>query len=169
MNIDDIKKISLVKRNLWFDFGTGAGGDIFSLAGEMSGETDFLRQADYIAEKMRLPVANPYKPSPSFLLSPPARTTSTCRSPIRSRWKSCPTATKSPRARPSSCASRLSPKEIKPTHSTQSATSCMTANASSNSLTVPYWSITTECFSKAKPSASTTPPTHPMLTNSLWL
>lgn len=41
----------------------------------MSGETDFLRQADYIAEKMRLPVAssserrfasakNPYKPTP---------------------------------------------------------------------------------------------------------
>lgn len=50
------------RKNLWFDFGTGAGGDIFSLAGEMSGETDFLRQADYIAEKMRLPVAKPYKP-----------------------------------------------------------------------------------------------------------
>ena len=100
MNIDDIRKISLVeflnqlgyqptgrdskglwfyapyrserkpsfhvnpRRNLWFDFGTGAGGDIFSLAGEMSGETDFLRQADYIAEKMRLPVAKPYKPTP---------------------------------------------------------------------------------------------------------
>lgn len=30
----------------------------------MSGETDFLRQADYIAEKMCLPVANPYKPTP---------------------------------------------------------------------------------------------------------
>ena len=39
-------------------------GDIFSLAGEMSGETDFLKQADYIAEKMRLPVATPYKPTP---------------------------------------------------------------------------------------------------------
>lgn len=50
------------RKNLWFDFGTGAGGDIFSLTGEMSGETDFLRQADYIAEKMRLPVAKPYKP-----------------------------------------------------------------------------------------------------------
>ncbi len=49
-------------RNIWFDFGTGAGGDIFSLAGEMSGETDFLRQADFIAEKMSLPVAEPYKP-----------------------------------------------------------------------------------------------------------
>ena len=100
MNIDDIKKISLVeflnqlgyqptgrdskglwfyapyrserkpsfhvnpRKNLWFDFGTGAGGDIFSLAGEMSGEADFLRQADYIAEKMCLPVAKPYKPTP---------------------------------------------------------------------------------------------------------
>ena len=100
MNIDDIKKISLVEflnqlgyqptgrdskglwfyapyrserkpsfhvnpnRQVWFDFGTGAGGDIFSLAGEMSGETDFLKQADYIAEKMRLPVATPYKPTP---------------------------------------------------------------------------------------------------------
>lgn len=100
MNIDEIKKISLVEflnqlgyqptgrdskglwfyapyrserkpsfhvnpnRQVWFDFGTGAGGDIFSLAGEMSGETDFLRQADYIAEKMRLPVAKPYKPVP---------------------------------------------------------------------------------------------------------
>ena len=78
MNIDDIKKISLVEflnqlgyqptgrdsKGLWFyapyrseenrrsmsihgkicglTFGTGAGGDIFSLAGEMSGETDFL-------------------------------------------------------------------------------------------------------------------------------
>lgn len=100
MNIDDIKKITLVeflnqlgyqptgrdskglwfyapyrgerkpsfhvnpRKNLWFDFGTGAGGDIFSLVGEMSGETDFLRQADYIAEKMRLPVAKSYKPTP---------------------------------------------------------------------------------------------------------
>lgn len=51
------------RRNLWYDFGTGAGGDIFSLAGEMSGETDFLRQADYIAEKMRIPVAKQYRPT----------------------------------------------------------------------------------------------------------
>lgn len=51
-------------KNLWFDFGTGAGGDIFSLAGEMSGQSDFLRQADYIAEKMQLPVAKPYIPMP---------------------------------------------------------------------------------------------------------
>lgn len=51
------------RRNLWYDFGTGAGGDIFSLAEEMSGETDFLRQADYIAEKMRIPVAKQYRPT----------------------------------------------------------------------------------------------------------
>ena len=51
-------------KNIWFDFGTGAGGDIFSLAGEMSGSSDFLRQADFIAEKMRLPAAEPFKPKP---------------------------------------------------------------------------------------------------------
>lgn len=52
------------KLSLWFDFGTGAGGDIFSLAGAMSGETDFVRQAAFIAEKMSLPCATPYKPLP---------------------------------------------------------------------------------------------------------
>ena len=51
-------------KNIWFDFGTGTGGDIFTLAGEMSGETDFLRQADFIAVKMQLPVERPYKPTP---------------------------------------------------------------------------------------------------------
>lgn len=51
-------------KNVWFDFGTGAGGDIFTLAGEMSGEKDFLRQADFIAVKMQLPVEHPYKPTP---------------------------------------------------------------------------------------------------------
>lgn len=56
-------------KNVWFDFGTGAGGDIFTLAGEMSGETDFLRQADFIAVKMRLPVEHPYKPT-SFIEEP---------------------------------------------------------------------------------------------------
>ena len=50
-------------KNVWFDFGTGAGGDIFTLAGEILGSTEFLRQADFIAEKMRLPVAQPYNPA----------------------------------------------------------------------------------------------------------
>ena len=51
-------------RQIWFDFGTGAGGDIFSLAGAMSGSTDFVRQAAFIAEKMSLPCETPYKPMP---------------------------------------------------------------------------------------------------------
>lgn len=51
-------------RQIWFDFGTGAGGDIFSLAGAMSGTTDFVRQAAFIAGKMSLPCEKPYKPMP---------------------------------------------------------------------------------------------------------
>ena len=100
MNIDEIRKISLVeflnqlgyqptgrdskglwfyapyrnerkpsfhvnpRKNVWFDFGSGAGGDIFTLAGELCDTTDFIRQAEYIAEKMRMPVSQPYKPEP---------------------------------------------------------------------------------------------------------
>lgn len=52
------------RKNLWFDFGSGAGGDIFTLAGEMCNSTDFIRQAEYIAEKMQMPVSRPYKPEP---------------------------------------------------------------------------------------------------------
>lgn len=52
------------RKNVWFDFGTGEGGDIFTLAGIMSGKTDFVEQARYIAEKMNMPVAEPYKPVP---------------------------------------------------------------------------------------------------------
>ena len=52
------------RKNVWFDFGSGAGGDIFTLAGELLNSTDFIRQAEYIAEKMRMPVSRPYKPEP---------------------------------------------------------------------------------------------------------
>ena len=52
------------RKNVWFDFGSGAGGDIFTLAGELCDTTDFIRQAEYIAEKMRMPVSQPYKPEP---------------------------------------------------------------------------------------------------------
>lgn len=51
-------------KNVWFDFGTGEGGDIFTLAGAISGKTDFVEQARYIAERMDMPVAEPYKPVP---------------------------------------------------------------------------------------------------------
>ena len=37
-------------RNVWFDFGLGCGGDIFTLAGELVRSTDFLTQAKYISE-----------------------------------------------------------------------------------------------------------------------
>ena len=52
------------RKNVWFDFGSGAGGDIFTLAGELCDSTDFIRQAEYIAEKMRMPVSQPYKAEP---------------------------------------------------------------------------------------------------------
>ena len=52
------------RKNVWFDFGSGAGGDIFTLAGELCNSGDFIRQAEYIAEKMKLPIAKPYKPAP---------------------------------------------------------------------------------------------------------
>ena len=48
------------RKNLWFDFGSGAGGDIFNLAGELTGETDFIRRAEFIAQKMQVPVEKPY-------------------------------------------------------------------------------------------------------------
>lgn len=51
-------------KNVWFDFGTGEGGDIFTLAGAISGKTDFVEQARYIAERMDMPVVEPYKPVP---------------------------------------------------------------------------------------------------------
>lgn len=66
------------QRQVWFDFATGAGGDIFSLAAEMSGETDFLRQADFIAEKMRLPASTPYKPT-QFIEEPTFKNVSVLR------------------------------------------------------------------------------------------
>lgn len=52
------------KKNVWFDFGSGNGGDIFTLAGELSGTNDFIRQAEFIAQKMQIPVEHPYKPMP---------------------------------------------------------------------------------------------------------
>ena len=52
------------RKGVRFDFGTGAGGDIFTLAGELCNSTDFIRQAEFIAEKMRIPVAKAYKPEP---------------------------------------------------------------------------------------------------------
>lgn len=57
------------RKGVWFDFGTGKGGDIFTLAGELSGTTGFIEQAKYIAQTMNMPVAEPYRPVP-FLEEP---------------------------------------------------------------------------------------------------
>jgi len=42
-------KVDTVK-NVWFDFGTGKGGDIFDLAGAFIGSEDFLLRAAFIAK-----------------------------------------------------------------------------------------------------------------------
>lgn len=39
-----------IRKNVWHDFGTGRGGDIFSLAGEFIGSGDFKSQAKFISE-----------------------------------------------------------------------------------------------------------------------
>jgi len=53
-------------RNVWFDFGLGRGGDIFTLAGELVRSTDFLTQAKYISDTVGgnfvpIPVPRPVK------------------------------------------------------------------------------------------------------------
>lgn len=45
-----------VAKGLWFDFGTGKGGDIFDLAGEIVGSGDFMTQARHIADTLRSPL-----------------------------------------------------------------------------------------------------------------
>lgn len=45
-------------------FWERAGGDIFNLAGELTGEKDFIKRAEFIAQKMQLAVEKPYKPMP---------------------------------------------------------------------------------------------------------
>lgn len=37
-----------IRKNVWHDFGTGKGGDIFTLAGEFAGSTNFKEQAKFI-------------------------------------------------------------------------------------------------------------------------
>lgn len=54
------------KKNVWFDFGTGEGGDIFTLAARLCGSTDFIEQARFISEKMAVP------PKVEFSLPPRA-------------------------------------------------------------------------------------------------
>lgn len=57
-----------VEKQVWYDFGLGKGGDIFTLAGEFMHTTDFLTQARFIAETAGAPLAGmerkPLRPKP---------------------------------------------------------------------------------------------------------
>jgi len=57
-----------VAKQLWYDFGLGKGGDIFTLAGEFLQSDDFMEQAKFIAETVRVPFAMVEKPQ--FLPEP---------------------------------------------------------------------------------------------------
>ena len=57
-----------VAKQLWYDFGLGKGGDIFTLAGEFVGSGDFMEQVKFIAETARVPFAAMDKPQ--FLPKP---------------------------------------------------------------------------------------------------
>ena len=51
-----------VAKQLWYDFGLGKGGDIFTLAGEFARSGDFMAQARFIAETARMPFVASEKP-----------------------------------------------------------------------------------------------------------
>lgn len=56
------------EKNVFYDFGTGCGGDIFKLAGEFIHSGDFKAQAKYIADSMNMQL--PIKEHPSFVSQP---------------------------------------------------------------------------------------------------
>ena len=52
-----------VAKQLWYDYGLGKGGDIFTLAGEFLKSNDFMAQAKFIAEAANMTVAGWGKPA----------------------------------------------------------------------------------------------------------
>ena len=52
-----------VAKQLWYDFGLGKGGDIFTLAGEFLQSDDFMKQAKFIAEAANMTVTGWEKPA----------------------------------------------------------------------------------------------------------
>ena len=54
-------RVNVAKR-LWYDFGLGKGGDIFTLAGEFARSGDFMARARFIAETARMPLVVSEKP-----------------------------------------------------------------------------------------------------------
>ena len=59
-----------VEKLLWYDFGLGKGGDIFTLAGEFAGNGDFMEQVKFIAETVNMPMTVPEVSRPTFLPKP---------------------------------------------------------------------------------------------------
>ena len=55
-------RVNMAKQ-LWYDFGLGKGGDIFTLAGEFLQSDDFMAQARFIAEAVDMTVAGWEKPT----------------------------------------------------------------------------------------------------------
>ena len=52
-----------VAKQLWYDFGLGRGGDIFTLAGELAQSGDFMEQAKFIADASNMVVDESGKPT----------------------------------------------------------------------------------------------------------
>ena len=59
-----------VAKQLWYDFGTGKGGDIFTLAGEFIGSNDFMEQVKFIAETANMPMPASDVRKPAVLPKP---------------------------------------------------------------------------------------------------
>ena len=47
------------QRNVWFDFGLGKGGDIFHLAGELTGSAGFMEQLEFLSGKSGILLLRP--------------------------------------------------------------------------------------------------------------
>ena len=52
-----------VAKQLWYDFGLGRGGDIFTLAGELAQSGDFMEQVKFIADAANMVVDRSEKPT----------------------------------------------------------------------------------------------------------
>ncbi len=59
-----------VAKQLWYDFGLGKGGDIFTLAGEFVGSGNFMEQVKFIAETANMSMPVPEVSKPTFLPKP---------------------------------------------------------------------------------------------------
>lgn len=75
-----------VEKQLWYDFGLGKGGDIFTLAGELTHSCDFMEQAKFIAETANMQIVEfdklTYIPKPSEPVFEGVETVPLHRSPL---------------------------------------------------------------------------------------